>query len=46
MRKIISLSLGVALASTVLVAVPASADPAIVVRDLGALRDGKCGFEG
>jgi hypothetical protein len=40
-RKLISLSLGVALATTVFLAVPASADSAIVVRD-----QGQCGMVG
>ena len=47
MRKIISLSLGVALASTVFVAVPASADPAAVVRDHPVFGDHPvCGIAG
>jgi hypothetical protein len=40
-RKLISLSLGVALATTVFVAVPAAADSAVVVRD-----QGMCGMPG
>lgn len=46
MRKIISLSLGVALASTVLVAVPATAGPAAVVRDQGACGMASSGSKG
>ena len=41
MRKLVSMAAGLALATTVFAAVPASADPAVVIRP-----DGMCGMPG